>query len=158
MPQSITKSENNQSSIIKTATFHKFRLSSLASVCMGLSPKDPHRGSAPNSWNSVPIFLFYSPWQNPTKLLIIIITYRCVTVIWFFCLQVLIMAALCNRAGHYIFVLWFLYFFLLMAALCGRCGHYVFALPVVSIFLLFPRLISTVGDWMSTILPHIVWT
>jgi len=28
---------------------------------------------------------------------------------------------------------------------------------VISIFLLFPRLISAVGDWMSTILPHMVW-
>jgi len=40
----------------------------------------------------------------------------------------LIMAALCNRAGHYIFALWFLLF--------------------------FPRLISAVADWMSTILLH----
>jgi len=40
---------------------------------------------------------------------------------------------------------------LVMAALC----------PVISIFLLllllFPRLISAVRDWMSTILPHMVW-
>jgi len=29
---------------------------------------------------------------------------------------------------------------------------------VISIFyLFFPRLISVVGDWMSTILPHMVW-
>jgi len=27
----------------------------------------------------------------------------------------------------------------------------------LSIFLSFPRLISAVGDWMSTILPHMVW-
>jgi len=48
----------------------------------------------------------------------------------------LIMVALCNRADHYIFILWFL-----------------------SIFYLFfiPRLISVVGDWMSAILPHMVW-
>ena len=41
------------------------------------------------------------------------------------------------RADHYIFILWFL----------------------LSIFLssFFPRLISAVADWMSTILPHIVW-
>jgi len=40
----------------------------------------------------------------------------------------LIMAAVCNRAGHYIFALWFL----------------------LSIYLsfLFPRLISAVADWM----------
>ena len=31
--------------------------------------------------------------------------------------------------------------------------------PVISIFLLFyfPRLISAVADWMSAILPHVVW-
>jgi len=45
----------------------------------------------------------------------------------------LFMVALCNRADHYIFALWFLYFFF------------------------FPRLISAVGDWMSTILPDMVW-
>ena len=45
------------------------------------------------------------------------------------------MAALWNRAGHYIFMLWFL----------------------SSIYLsFFPRLISAVGDWMSTILRHMV--
>jgi len=40
-----------------------------------------------------------------------------------------------------------------MAALRSRCGHYIF-LPC-GFFLLsfFPRLISSVGDWMSTILP-----
>ena len=44
-----------------------------------------------------------------------------------------IMVALCNRADHYIFMLWF-------------------------ILLFFPRLISAVGDWMSTILRHMVWS
>jgi len=47
-----------------------------------------------------------------------------------------IMAALCNRAGHYIFALWFLSFFFLS---------------------FFPRLISAAADWMSTILRHVVW-
>jgi len=42
-----------------------------------------------------------------------------------------VMVALCNRADHYIFALWFLSF--------------------------LPRLILAVGDWMSTILPHMVW-
>jgi len=41
-----------------------------------------------------------------------------------------------NRAGHYIFALWFLSFFLLS---------------------FFPRLNSAVGDWMSTILPFHTW-
>jgi len=44
---------------------------------------------------------------------------------------------------------------LFMAALCNRAGHIYFH-PVVSFFF-FPRLISAVGDWMSTILPHMVW-
>jgi len=51
--------------------------------------------------------------------------------------------------------------FLVMAALWNRAGHYIFALWFLSIFLLlllfFPRLISVAGDWMSTILPHMVW-
>jgi len=48
---------------------------------------------------------------------------------------------------HYIF----------MAALRSR--HYIFALWFLSIFYLFfiPRLISAAADWMSTILPHMVW-
>jgi len=43
-----------------------------------------------------------------------------------------------NRADYYIFTLWFL---------------------LLSIFLsfFFPRLISAVADWMSAILPHMVW-
>jgi len=47
-----------------------------------------------------------------------------------------------------------------MAALCNRAGHIgLYFRPVVSSFFLsfFPRLISAVGDWMSTILPHMVW-
>jgi len=42
------------------------------------------------------------------------------------------------------------------AALRSRCGHYIFALWFLSFFF-FPRLISVVGDWMSTMLPHMVW-
>jgi len=49
---------------------------------------------------------------------------------------VLIMVALRNRADHYIFALWFL---------------------LRSFFLFLPRLISAVSDWMSAILPHMVW-
>jgi len=49
------------------------------------------------------------------------------------------MAALWNRSSHYIFVLWFLSFFFFF------------------FFLFFPCLISVVGDWMSTILLHMVW-
>jgi len=42
----------------------------------------------------------------------------------------LFMVALCNRADHYIFVLWFL-----MAAMRSRCGHYIFALWFLSMYL-----------------------
>jgi len=41
------------------------------------------------------------------------------------------MAALWNRAGHYIFMLWFIFF--------------------------FPRLVSAAAHWMSTILRHMAW-
>ena len=44
-----------------------------------------------------------------------------------------------------------------MVALCNRAAHFIFALWFLSSFLFFPYLISAVGDWMSTILPHIVW-
>jgi len=42
---------------------------------------------------------------------------------------------------------------LTMAALWNRAGHYISSLY----FVFFPRLISAVADWMSTILPHMVW-
>jgi len=45
----------------------------------------------------------------------------------------LFMVALWNRADHHIFILWFL------------------------LLSFFPRLISAVADWMSAILPHVVW-
>jgi len=50
----------------------------------------------------------------------------------------IIMVALCNRADHYIFALWFL----------SSSSFF---------FFFFPRLISAAVDWMSTILPHMVW-
>ena len=43
------------------------------------------------------------------------------------------MVALCNRETIYIFMLWFV------------------------LLLFFPRLISAAADWMSAILPHMVW-
>jgi len=72
----------------------------------------------------------------------------------------LVMAALCNRAGHYIFALWLLSFFFLL--LYGRPmeeGRPLYFLPC-GFFLLsffFPRLISAAADWMSTILRHMMW-
>jgi len=51
--------------------------------------------------------------------------------------------------------------YLIMATLWNTAGHYTFFHPVVSSFsfflLSFFRLFSTVADWMSTILPHVVW-
>ena len=44
-----------------------------------------------------------------------------------------------------------------MAALWNRAGHYIFALWFLSFVLSFSRLISAVRDWMSTILRHMVW-
>jgi len=47
---------------------------------------------------------------------------------------------------------------LIMVALCNMADHYIFILFLpLSSFFSFPRLISAVGDWMSTILPHMVW-
>ena len=44
-----------------------------------------------------------------------------------------------------------------MAALRSRCGHYIFVLFLSSSSSWFvPRAIAAVGDWMSTILPHMV--
>jgi len=48
---------------------------------------------------------------------------------------------------------------LIMAALWNRTGHYIFALWFLSFFLsFFPGLISAAADWISTILSHMVWT
>ena len=44
---------------------------------------------------------------------------------------------------------------LVMVALWNSADHYIFALSFVLFF--FPRLISAVADWMSAILPHMVW-
>jgi len=43
-----------------------------------------------------------------------------------------------------------------MAAVCNRAGHIYFH-PVVCSSSFFPCLISDVADWMSIILPHMVW-
>jgi len=51
--------------------------------------------------------------------------------------NVLVMVALWNRADHYIFILSFV---LLLSSSC-----------------FFPHLISAATDWMSAILPHMVW-
>jgi len=48
----------------------------------------------------------------------------------------------------------------IMVALWNRADHYIFILSFVlcSFFFLFlPRLIAAPADWMSAILPHMVW-
>ena len=50
--------------------------------------------------------------------------------------------------------------YIFMVALCNRADHYIFALWFLSAFFVLPSffgLISAVRDWMSTILPHMVW-
>jgi len=47
--------------------------------------------------------------------------------------------------------------FVIMAALRSRCGHYIFAPFLLLSFVFFPCLIAAVVDWMSTILPNMVW-
>ena len=41
-----------------------------------------------------------------------------------------------------------------MVALWNRAGHYIFALWFLLLLSFFPRLISAVTDWMSAILPQ----
>jgi len=45
---------------------------------------------------------------------------------------------------------------LFMVALCNRADHYIFILFLL-LLLFFPRLISAVGNWMFTILWHMMW-
>jgi len=82
------------------------------------------------------------------------------------------MAALCNRADHYIFILWFLlsssfiwspyvigqtiiFLPVIMVALCNRADNYIFALLFLSFLSIFffssPNLSGRIG-WMSTVL------
>ena len=46
-----------------------------------------------------------------------------------------------------------------MLALCNRADHYIFIMFLLLLLSssFFPRLISAVGDWMFTILWHMVW-
>ena len=45
-----------------------------------------------------------------------------------------------------------------MVALWNRETIYIFILFLLLLLLFFARLISAVGDWMSTILRHMVWS
>ena len=46
---------------------------------------------------------------------------------------------------------------LFVVALWNRADHYIFMLLCVLLSSFFPRLISATPDWMSAILPHMVW-
>jgi len=46
---------------------------------------------------------------------------------------------------------------LVMAARWNRAGHYIFALWFLLLLSFFPRLISAITDWRSAILRHMVW-
>jgi len=80
---------------------------------MGYAQESTYEGAHSSTWRNCPCAAAIQPY---VKLL-----------------PPLVMAALCNRAGHYVFALWFL------------------------LSSVFPRLISAVANWMSTILPHMVW-
>jgi len=61
---------------------------------------------------------------------------------------------------HDLLATYMCYCSLVMAALCNRADHYIFILFLLLLLLLssfFPRLISAVRDWMFTILWHMVW-
>jgi len=45
----------------------------------------------------------------------------------------------------------------IMVALWNTADHYIFILSFVLSSSFFPRLISAAADWMSAILPHMVW-
>ena len=44
-----------------------------------------------------------------------------------------------------------------VAALRNRCGYYIFVCGFFLLLLFIPCLISAVADWMPTILLHMVW-
>ena len=65
-----------------------------------------------------------------------------------------IVIPVCNTDGQLLHNCRVILLLLFMVALWNRADHYVFILFILSFF---PRLISAVRDWMSTILPHMVW-
>jgi len=60
-------------------------------------------------------------------------------------------------SGVYVLSIYAVIVVLFMVALCNRETIYIFMLWFLSIYLFFPRLISAAGDWMSSILPHMLW-
>jgi len=81
-----------------------------------------------NVWNSCHLPSVSHPWQHSSVPFAVWISPR-------FCDTVSYYGRPWNRADHYIFMLWFV---LLLSSF-------------------FPRLISAAADWMSAILPNMVW-
>ena len=119
----------------------------LVTVCVCLHPKCPRTLLWPVNHDHVYQLYILSTLDTSQLLLLEVMISPCLNQFIYvfrvsaFChfLIKLFMAALCNRAGHYIFALWFLSIFL-------------------SCYIFFPRLISAAADWMSNILRHLVWT
>ena len=63
----------------------------------------------------------------------------------------------CDQEFHVEFAMWCWLTCLVMVALWNRTDHSIFILSFVLSSSFFPRLISAAADWMSAILPHMVW-
>jgi len=101
-------------------------------LCVELSTEERHTSLTPLH-RIFHQFLPVTPVSDQLRLQQIVM--RCNNVILYLSWYFVVMAALWNRASHYIFALWFL----------------------SSIYLFFSRLMSAVGHWKFTILPHMVW-
>ena len=98
---------------------------------------------------SAPMLHNFTCIQRSEFITCILYTLRCICLILF---RFYSFISSCLR-GFMVIVVYF------MVALCNRADHiYSSCSFFLSIFFLFfPRLISAVGDWMSAILPHMVW-
>jgi len=83
------------------------------------------------------LVLFFSSLWSPYVIWQTIIFLPCS----FYILLLLLMAALCNRG----------------AIIFSPCSFFLLLPIFFYLLLFFPRLISAAGDWMSAILPHMVW-
>jgi len=60
----------------------------------------------------------------------------------------------CTAMRPYVKLLWLL----VVAALRSRCGHCILPLSYHFLLSFFPCLFSVVTDWMSAVLPHMMWS
>jgi len=103
-------------------------------VRWGLVPR-PKRGHSPP-----PIFIPYLLWPNGRPSQLLLSTY---------CMYVCLGLAFCVFFRFNFYYLWSPYV-IGQTVILSSCFF-------LRLLFLFPRLISAVGDWMSTILPHMVW-